>query len=212
MKSVLLSSVIGVVCMALPAFAGLSEALTAYGIKKYDQAFAEFTYLAEEGDATASYYLGKMYAQGQGVEKNEEKAVEYYQKAESAYNIDAAYELAQILLSEADNKEDERFISGLKYLKRAAYTGQADALYQLGELYEQGVLVTKDYKSAFGFYLMGALKGNMKAQYRVSRLYFSGQGVPQDFENGLKWLSRSARQGYVLAQMDLAAATILYHP
>ena len=135
MKSVLLSSVLGVVLMTLPAFAGLSEALTAYGIKKYDQAFAEFTYLAEEGDSIASYYLGKMYAEGLGVEKNEEKAIEFYQKAESAYNIDATYELAQILLSQANDKDDERFVAGLKYLKRAAYTGQADALYQLGELY-----------------------------------------------------------------------------
>ncbi len=208
MKSVLLSSVLGVVLMTLPAFAGLSEALTAYGIKKYDQAFAEFTYLAEEGDSIASYYLGKMYAEGLGVEKNEEKAIEFYQKAESAYNIDATYELAQILLSQANDKDDERFVAGLKYLKRAAYTGQADALYQLGELYEQGVWVPKDYKSAFGFYLMGALKGNMKAQYRVGHFYFKGQGVPQDFENGVKWLSRAARQGYVIAQMDLASVRL----
>ena len=55
---------------------------------------------------------------------------------------------------------------------------------------------------------MGALKGDMKSQYRVSRLYLAGRGVPQDFENGLKWLSRAARQGYVVAQKDLADARV----
>lgn len=209
MKALLLGTILGLgVLSALPASAGLSEALTAYGIKRYDQAFAEFTYLADEGDATAAYYLGKMYANGYGVEKNEQMAAEYYQKAEQAYNIDAAYELAEILLADAEEGEEERFANGINYLKRAAYAGQADALYELGTFYEKGKGVPQDYKSAFGFYLMGALKGHMKAQYRVSRLYLAGRGVPQDFENGAKWLSRSARQGYVVAQKDLADARV----
>ncbi len=204
MKSLILGSVISVMMLSSTAFAGLSEALTAYGIKRYDQAFAEFAYLADEGDATAAYYLGKMYTNGLGVEKDDQKAVQYYQKAESAYNIDAAYELAEILLRDAKDKNDEKFTMGLRYLKRAAYAGQPDALRQLGEFYEKGDWVEKDFKSAFGFYLMGALKGDAKSQFDVSRLYFMGKGVPQDYENGLKWMTRSARQGYVLAQKELA--------
>ena len=204
MKTVLLSTICSALLISTAAFAGLSEALTAFEIKRYDQAFSEFSYLADEGDATAYYYLGKMYAQGLGVEKDEQRAVEYYQKAEKAYNIDAAYELAEMLLAEAKDKNDERFQTGLKYLKRAAYAGQANALNQLGEMYEQGNNVTKDYKSAFGFYLMGALKGDAKSQFNVARLYFAGKGAPQDYENGLKWMSRAARQGYVLAQKELA--------
>ncbi len=208
MKTVLFSTICGALLISTAAFAGLSEALTAFEIKRYDQAFSEFSYLADEGDATAYYYLGKMYAQGLGVEKDEQRAVEYYQKAEKAYNIDAAYELAEMLLAEAKDKNDERFQTGLKYLKRAAYAGQANALNQLGEMYEQGNNVTKDYKSAFGFYLMGALKGDAKSQFNVARLYFAGKGAPQDYENGLKWMSRAARQGYVLAQKELALGRI----
>lgn len=208
MKTVLLSTICSALLISTAAFAGLSEALTAFEIKRYDQAFSEFSYLADEGDATAYYYLGKMYAQGLGVEKDEQRAVEYYQKAEKAYNIDAAYELAEMLLAEAKDKNDERFQTGLKYLKRAAYAGQANALNQLGEMYEQGNNVTKDYKSAFGFYLMGALKGDAKSQFNVARLYFAGKGAPQDYENGLKWMSRAARQGYVLAQKELALGRI----
>lgn len=208
MKTVLFSTICSALLISTAAFAGLSEALTAFEIKRYDQAFSEFSYLADEGDATAYYYLGKMYAQGLGVEKDEQRAVEYYQKAEKAYNIDAAYELAEMLLDEAKDKNDERFQTGLKYLKRAAYAGQANALNQLGEMYEQGNNVTKDYKSAFGFYLMGALKGDAKSQFNVARLYFSGKGAPQDYENGLKWMSRAARQGYVLAQKELALGRI----
>ena len=204
MKSAILGTVLSVALWATPVFAGLSDALTAFEIKKYDQAFAEFSYLADEGDATAAYYLGKMYAQGLGVEKNETKAVEYYQRAENAYNIDAAYELAEILLKEATDQNDENFELGLKYLKRAAYAGQPNALYQLGSFYEKGEWVEKDYKNAFGFYLMGALKGDAKSQYKVALLYLSGKGVPRDLENAVKWMARAAHQGYVVAQKMLA--------
>ncbi len=198
------------------AFAGLTEALTAYKINRYDQAFAEFSYLADEGDATAYYYLGKMYAQGQGVPKDLSMAVEYYKKAESAYNIDAAYELAQILLDEAQDPTDPRFETGLRYLKRAAYAGQADALYQLGELFATGTKVEKNYQSSFGYYLMSALRGHAGSQYKLGVHYYLGWGTPQDFENALKWMNRSARQGYVLAQSKLAGLRAskgpLYNP
>lgn len=201
-------SFIGVtLCITLTttmAFADLTEALTAFNIKRYEQALSEFSYLADEGDATAYYYLGKIYSQGLGVEKDAQKAIEYYQKAEASYNIDATYELAEILLQDVSDKDDPKFETGLRYLKKAAYAGQADALYQLGELYEKGESVEQDYKNAFGFYLIAALKGDARSQYKLSTLYLSGLGTPQDFENGLKWISRSARQGYVLAQQQLA--------
>ena len=204
MKRFSLSVAIFSFLLSSTAFAGLTEALTAYKINRYDQAFAEFSYLADEGDATAYYYLGKMYAQGQGVPKDLSMAVEYYKKAESAYNIDAAYELAQILLDEAKDASDPRFETGLRYLKRAAYAGQADALYQLGELFATGKDVEKNYQSSFGYYLMSALRGHAGAQYKLGVHYYLGWGTPQDFENALKWMSRSARQGYVMAQVKLA--------
>ncbi len=208
MKSFLLGSVCTLLMFSTAAVAGLSDALTAFNIKRYDQALSEFSYLSDEGDPIASFYLGKMYAEGLGVEKDKQRAIEYYQKSDDAYNIDASYELAEILLKDAKDREDENFLMGLKYLKRSAYAGQADALTQLGEFYEKGEWVDKDLKSAFGFYLMGALKGNARSQYYVARLYFAGKGVTQDYENGLKWLTRSARQGYVLAQKDLAIARL----
>lgn len=204
MKRFSLSAVLTICLLSSTAFAGLTEALTAYKINRYEQAFAEFSYLADEGDATAYYYLGKMYAQGQGVPKDAAMAVEYYKKAESAYNIDAAYELAQILLDEVEDASDPKFEMGLRYLKRAAYAGQADALYQLGEMFASGKKVEKSYQNSFGYYLMSALRGHAAAQYKLGVHYYLGWGTPQDFENALKWMSRSARQGYVLAQDKLA--------
>lgn len=204
MKRFSLSAFLVATILSSSAFAGLQDALTAFKISRYEQAFSEFSYLSDEGDATAHYYLGKMYAQGLGVPQDTALAVEYYKKAESAYNIDAAYELAQILLKEASDPTDPKFETGLRYLKRAAYAGQADALYELGELFAQGKKVEQNFQSAFGYYLMSALRGHAAAQFKLSLHYILGWGTPQDYENGVKWLSRSARQGYVWAQQKLA--------
>lgn len=204
MKQSSLAAFLGICLLSTTALADLSDALTAFKISRYDQAFAEFSYLADEGDATAYYYLGKMYAQGLGVPKDDTMAVEYYKKAESAYNIDAAYELAQILLAGAKTADTPEFETGLRYLKRAAYAGQAEALYELGEMFAQGKNVEQNYQNSFGYYLMSALRGNAAAQFKLGLHYLLGWGTPQDFENSVKWLSRSARQGYVWAQQKLA--------
>ena len=46
---------------------------------------------AEEGDAKAQYFLGVMYALGDGVPKDAAKAVEWQQKAAAQGNADAQY-------------------------------------------------------------------------------------------------------------------------
>ena len=204
MKHSSLAAFFGLCLLSTTALADLSDALTAFKISRYEQAFAEFSYLADEGDATAYYYLGKMYAQGLGVPKDDTMAVEYYKKAESAYNIDAAYELAQILLSNATSADTPEFETGLRYLKRAAYAGQADALFELGEMFSQGKNVEQNYQNSFGYYLMSSLRGHAAAQLKLGVHYLLGWGTPQDFENAIKWMSRSARQGYVYAQQKLA--------
>ena len=46
-----------------------------------DSEFHDLLAKAEQGDATAQYWLGWCYEYGQGVAKDEKKAVEWYTKA-----------------------------------------------------------------------------------------------------------------------------------
>lgn len=188
--------------LTAPALAGIEEAVKSFEEKDFPQALSEFTYLADEGNPTAVYYLGKMYNEGLGVPQNKELALEYFKRADSAYNTEATVQLAKAFL--ADDQPENYKDLAIQYLKKAAYAGNAEALYMLGNIYAEGILVPKEYTYAFGYYLLGALKGDKKAQHQLSMCYFKGRGTTQDYENGLKWLSKSANQGYVLAQMDLA--------
>ena len=203
MKAKFLFAFLSTALLSSTVLAGLPEGISAYETQQYQKAFEEFTYLTDEGNPTATFYLAKMYDEGLGVEKDEKKALELYQKADALGNQEATAILGKKALSDSsiDNNEEV----ALEYLKKSAYNGNADALYQLGEMYAKGEGgVEKEYTYAFGYYLLGALKGDKRAQHKLAFAYLHGRGTPQDFENGMKWLARSANQGYVLAQKDLA--------
>ena len=189
--------------LAGTAEAALSDGVLAYQYKQYPTAFAEFTYLAEEGNPAAAYYLGKLYQDGLGASQNLPKARSLFQAADSGYYFPATAELGKMLLLGSAQVPAEP-ARGIALLKKAAHAGEAEAAFELGMAYVNGTGVDANLNYAYGYYLMAALQGNMKAQYALAKLYMEGRGVPQDYMETLKWLSRSANQGYVLAQVALA--------
>lgn len=195
-KSIL--CLLGGTFLSFQATAGLNDALLSYRYRQYPAAFAEFSYLQEEGDPIAAYYLGRMYQLGQGVSVDLNQATALFQMADSGYYFPASSELGKILVDRGD------FKNGLNFLRKAALAGEVNAAYELGNIYSEGKSVDKSPNIAFGFYKTAALNGHMKAQYQLAKMYFDGSGVPQDYASARKWLTRSANQGYVLAQIDLA--------
>lgn len=196
--SLLLCSVL----MAGSVSAGLLEGVKFFDNKDYENALAEFTYLSEEGDPMAVYYLGRMYDEGLGVESNKEKALQYYQTADAAQNAAASAQLGKMMIAGEGITKNPKL--GIEFLKKAAYAGNIDAFYELGNMYENGTSVDKNMTYAFGFYFMAALRGDARSQLAIARSYLNGSGVPQDYENAVKWYARSANQGYVRAQLEWA--------
>ena len=189
--------------LACSAEAALSDGVLAYQYKQYSAAFSEFSYLAEEGNPAAAYYLGKLYQGGLGTTQNVGKARALFQAADSGYYYPATMELGKMLLNGSFQVPAEP-ARGIALLKKAAHVGEAEASFELGQAYASGTVVEQNLNYAYGFYLKAALQGDMKAQFMLAKLYMEGRGVPQDYGEALKWLSRSANQGYVLAQVALA--------
>ena len=68
----------------LPSFGAKNDyeqGIAFYNNKEYDKAFESFKKACDGGDMRGCRSLGAMYADGNGVEKNEQKAVELYKKA-----------------------------------------------------------------------------------------------------------------------------------
>ena len=59
----------------------LSDGVTSYSQGDFKTAMTTLAPMADEGDPTAQYMLGEMYRLGQGVKKDEPKALKWYKKA-----------------------------------------------------------------------------------------------------------------------------------
>src|SRR5262245_29442695 len=106
--------------------ADLESGKRAYDQKDYATAFKEFTLLADNGQAEAQLYLGRMYMMGQGVLKDSKKAIKWFKASAYQGNADAQFFLGSIyLLPQTDVAE------GLKWLRLSAEQGNKDAQYLL---------------------------------------------------------------------------------
>ena len=74
----------------------LKTAIEHFENDRFLEALPLFEELAREGNAEAMYYLGMMYYEGWGVDKDLDKAVEWWKKADRRGNLDAKYMLQTI--------------------------------------------------------------------------------------------------------------------
>ena len=73
---------------------------------------------ADNGDANAQYYIGKLYYKGKGIEKDYKKAFEYLKKAAEQGHVDAQYYLGKCYYDGKGVEKD--YEKAFEYLKKAA--------------------------------------------------------------------------------------------
>ena len=113
-------------------------------------------------------------------------------------------------LAQADNLEKgislynkKQFNEAFPIIKKEANSGNAEAQYYLGRMYEFGEGSRKDISKAVFWYKKGAYQNNRKAQNNLANLYMDGHGVPKDWEKAFKLYSLSAAQGTAAARYNL---------
>jgi TPR repeat protein len=76
-----LALVLSIICFAVPAWADFKTAMEAYNRGDFATALREWRPLAEQGDASAQFYLGLSYENGDGVPRDYTKARQWYEKS-----------------------------------------------------------------------------------------------------------------------------------
>jgi TPR repeat protein len=81
-----------------PAFAlaGMEEAVEAYRTADYAEAMTQFRALADEGNVSATYYVGFLYHHGYGVPVDYAEAVKWYRKAAAKGDFQSQYYLGKL--------------------------------------------------------------------------------------------------------------------
>ena len=89
----------------------------------------------------------------------------------------------------------------VKWCRRAAEQGYAQAQTNLCIMYSEGKGVEQDYKKAAKWCRKAAEQGNGQAQAILGIMYSKGQGVEQDTEEAVKWFKKASEQGIDYARM-----------
>lgn len=182
------------------AFRRATEALKA-GERK--NALTSLQYAADHGHGVALWQLGRMYAEGDGVVRNDHRAFEYFRKfadshaddppstPRSRFVANAFVALGQYYLDGIPNSPVEADAERARrmFYHAASYFGDPEAQYQLAMLYVAGKGVSREAKRAVPWLSLAANKGHYKSQAVLGRILFRGEHGTRQPASGLMWLT-----------------------
>ena len=172
-----------------PENAGQAKALTA------------LQYAAEQGQPVAQWKLGRMYADGDGVPRDDLRAFNYFSQIANTHPDESPGTPQARFVANAFVALGHYYLTGIPDSKIAAdparardmlgyaatYFGDADAQYELGHLYLSAT--PSDPHQAARWFQLAATKGNCRAEVALGDMLFQGQAVPRQAARGLMWLT-----------------------
>ncbi|MEM7358743.1 MAG: hypothetical protein AAF431_06590 [Pseudomonadota bacterium] len=103
-----------------------------------------------------------------------------------------------------DRKEADRVIrAALPAIQKFADEGRGWAQSDLGSLYEDGLVLPRDYSEAVYWYRSAAEQGYPGAQTNLGIMYARGRGVTTNRRTAIEWFQRAAKQGDIVAKRNL---------
>ena len=167
-----------------------------YFAGEYKKAAKWYKKSAEQGDASAQFYLGWMYTKERGVAQNYVQATYLFDDSPQS-NLGLMYYNGQGVA--------QNYTQAAKWFKKSAKQGHAKAQYNLGLMYDNGWGVAQKYTQAVYWYKKSAEQGYAKAQSNLGVMYGygNGQGVARSYAQAVYWFKKSAEQGVALAQFNL---------
>ena len=164
--------------------------------------FAALLAKAEQGDAEAQNEVGICYINGQGVERDDTQAAEWFHKAAGQGLASAQHNLGLCYFEGRGVERDDA--QAAEWFRKAAEQGDANAQHDLGLFCFNGRGVEQDNAQAAEWFHKAAEQGLAAAQYNLGICYENGWGVEQDEAQGAEWYRKAAEQGYALAQYNLS--------
>lgn len=196
-----------------------------------------FEKAAESGYAEAEYLLGWCYLEGWGVAADKDKAKSLLKSAAEQGDEDAMDLLYQIDKEPEQNVGDiynaaiagdaaarhelavryatgdhmpQDMVESVKWDKRSAEQGNADAQYALGCRYANGEGgLAKDLAAAIRWWRKASDQGVLDADCRIAECYAEGNGVSRNGYMAAAYFKMAADKGHSYAQYSLGAMYLL---
>ncbi|KAJ3044950.1 Leucine-rich repeat serine/threonine-protein kinase 2 [Rhizophlyctis rosea] len=164
-----------------------------------------YTLAAKQGHTLAQYNSGLAYKYGRGVEEDEDRMIEWFDKASRSANPDAQFELGLYYQSE-DNTP-----TAAEWFQEAAEQGHMEAQAALGYCYKEGVGVEEDGEEAVKWYRKAAEQGHVGAMVEMGKFYEEGEWVERSRKEAMDWFGAAAKEGSTEAVERLKRLKFAYH-
>ncbi|HYW60239.1 MAG TPA: tetratricopeptide repeat protein [Xanthobacteraceae bacterium] len=201
------------------AFRSGTQALQAGDIKTGLRALE---YAAQNGHAIAQWKLGRMYADGDQVRRDDVRAFEYFHDMVDNHPDDSLGTPQARFVANAFVALGSYYLTGITdspvkanpqrardlFSYAASYFGDADAQYRLGRMLLEGQGGPKDPWQAARWLKLAADKGYYQAQALLGVTLLKGNGIPRQVSRGLMYLTiarDTAPQDKTVADLHAAA-------
>jgi TPR repeat protein len=178
------------------------DAIRSYLAGNKEEAFKSLSYAADQGHAPAQWKLARMYAEGDGVPRDDVRAFENFSQMCDRHADEAPESATAPFVASAFIALGSYYLNGIPnstvkanperaremFAYSASYFGDPEAQFILAKLYLDGVGGAKDSKQALRWLNLSAEKGHRLAQAELGQLLFSGQAGPKQRARGLMWL------------------------
>lgn len=154
----------------------------------------------DERKADLAFEMGMAYKNGDGVEQDAELAIAFFKIAAQLGHMLAQMAVGSYYYALNDCYE------AIKWIGMAAELGNAEALFNMGVFYMEGMGCDQDMELSAKYFHRAARRKHPEAQFAYGDLLSQGWGVEQDEKRALKWFSDAAENGHVEAMYRLGEA------
>lgn len=198
----------------------VSSAKLKKGIEYYDKsefvaAYETLLPMAEQGNAQAQFFLGKIYRYGLGKPVDAKQAQKWFDLAIKNDVVDTMKKAARQGEAAAQSNlgviyyegigVDRDVVKAAEWNRQAAEQGYAIGQSNYAAQLLHGVGAEKNPVNAAYWYERAAQQKYAQAQNALATLYFSGEGVEQDYAKALEWFTLAADGGFTAAKVGLGA-------
>ena len=190
---------------AADAALSLAKATDPASVEPVDESLLALQAAAEAGQPIALWRLGTMYESGEGVQKDDVRAFDYFSRIANENASTPPSSLEASIVARSFVKVGEYYRDGLPdagiqadssrsinlLMHAATYFGDADAQYEVGQLYLKGEGLGQSTLQGARWLSLAARKGHVPAQAKLGDLLFNGAGedLPAQPVEGLMWLT-----------------------
>jgi hypothetical protein len=164
-----------------------TDTTTGYDINDNNQNQSIFT--------PAMRMLAKCYLNGDGVERDVKRGIEWLEDAALlGFDIHASHELA-VIYELGKHDVDVDVVAAARWFHHAAENGHVEAMAEYALCCELGCGVQQSYVEALEWYVKAANAGHAEASYSVGEAYEEAKGVPQSDGEACLWYYKAAVMG-----------------